>query len=107
MKLTQNHRNALKTLDKGACTQEEAFATTLTLQNLELMGLAVEIQGVWHITNAGRMAIMEVPPSKGVGNRQNLTEREVYKGEDWKSKVTREGALDYMKWKSKFSGSLV
>jgi len=107
MKLTQSLRNALKTLDKGACTQEEAFATILTLQNLELMGLAVEIQGVWHITNAGRMAIMEVPPCKGVGNRQNLTEREVYKGEDWKSKVTREGALDYMKWKSKFSGSVV
>jgi hypothetical protein len=107
MKLTQSLRNALKTLDKGSCNQEEAFATTLTLQNLELMGLAVEIQGVWHITNAGRMAIMEVPPSKGVGNRQNLAEREVYKGEDWKSKVTREGALDYMKWKSKFSGSVV
>lgn len=101
MKLSQTLRNSLKTLEKGALRAEDVQNDITAYVTLQGNGLAVEIQGVWHITNAGRMVLMELP--KSVGRIENGTTTEPLVLGDWKDRVHRRGALDFLKCQSRLS----
>ena len=113
MKLSPQQLNTLKRLTNGpksslVFTTSEAHLPgahhALThLANLAANGYVVEIQDVWHLTNAGRLALMEKPqysPKISAG-----TTSELYVEGNWKDKITRRGALDFLKCPSKFSVS--
>lgn len=111
MKLSPQHLNTLKRLSNGPKSSLN-FTTSEThipgahhsltyLANLAMNGLVVEIQEVWHLTNAGRMALMEKP--QYATKVANGTTSELYVEGNWKDKITRKGALDFLKYPSRFS----
>ncbi len=111
MKLTLPQLQTLKRLTNGP-RSSISFTTTETyspgsyhspthLKNLEMNGLVVEIGDLWHMTNAGRLALMEKP--QHIPRIANGTTSELYVEGNWKDKITRKGALDFLKYPSKFS----
>lgn len=116
MKLSLAQLQTLKRLTNGP-RSTVSFTTTDTyspssfhspthLKNLEMNGLVVEIQDMWHLTNAGRMKLIETK-SENSPKHTNGTTHELYVQGDWKAKVNRRGALDFLKYPSKFSSTPV
>lgn len=116
MKLSQPQLQTLKRLTNGprsslSFTTSEAHLTGAYhsinhLKNLEMNGFVVEIDEIWHMTNAGRMKLVETnyePTSKYA----NGTTHEKYVQGDWKDLVHRRGALDFLKHPSRFSNFFV
>jgi hypothetical protein len=112
MKLSIPQLQTLKRLTNGA-RSSVSFTTTETyspgsyhclthLKNLEMNGFVVEIDEMWHLTNAGRMKLIETK-SENPTRHANGTTHETYVEGDWKDKITRKGALDFLKYPSKFS----
>ena len=116
MKLSLPQMQTLKRLTNGP-RSSISFTTTETyspgsyhspthLKNLEMNGFVVEIDEMWHMTNAGRMKLVETnyePTSKYA----NGTTHEKYVQGDWKDLVHRRGALDFLKHPSRFSNFFV
>ena len=113
MKLSMPQLQTLKRLSNGPKTTL-TFTTSEThisgahhalnhLKNLEMNGFVVEIQDVWHMTNAGRMALMEKP--QHIPRISNGTTSELYVGGNWKDKITRRGALDFLKCPSRHTAT--
>lgn len=116
MKLTQPQLQTLKRLTNGP-RSSISFTTTETyspgsyhspshLKNLEMNGYVVEIQDMWHLTNAGRMKLIETKQENSP-KHANGTTHEVYVEGNWKDLVHRRGALDFLNCKSRFSNSFV
>ena len=116
MKLSQPQLQTLKRLTNGprsslSFTTSEAhvpgsYHALTHLKNLEMNGFVVEIEELWHLTNAGRMKLIETnyePTSKYA----NGTTHEKYVQGDWKDLVHRRGALDFLKHPSRFSNYFV
>jgi hypothetical protein len=112
MKLSLPQLQTLKRLTNGP-RSSISFTTTETyspgsyhspthLKNLEMNGLVVEIGDMWHLTNSGRMKLIETK-SENSPRHANGTTHETYVEGDWKDKITRKGALDFLKYPSKFS----
>lgn len=115
MKLSPQQLHTLKRLSNGP-KSSLTFTTSEThipgahhalnhLKNLAMNGLVVEIEEIWHLTNAGRMVLMEKP--QYIPKISNGTTSELYVEGNWKDKITRKGALDFLKCPSKFSASPV
>jgi hypothetical protein len=116
MKLSLPQLQTLKRLTNGA-RSSISFTTTETyspgsyhslshLKNLEMNGLVVEIDEMWHLTNAGRMKLIETK-SENSPKHANGTTHETYVQGNWKDLVHRRGALDFLKCQSRFSNSFV
>jgi len=116
MKLSIPQMQTLKRLTNGP-RSSVSFTTTETyspgsyhslshLKNLEMNGLVVEIEDVWHLTNAGRMKLIETK-SENTPRHANGTTHETYVQGNWKNLVHRRGALDFLEHKSRFSNSFV
>lgn len=116
MKLSIPQMNTLKRLTNGA-RSSLSFTTTETyspssfhsvthLKNLEMNGLVVQIEDMWHLTNAGRMRLIE-SKSENSPRHANGTTHEKYVQGDWKNLVHRRGALDFLKFPSRFSNQFV
>jgi len=113
MKLTLPQLQTLKRLTNGP-RSSISFTTTDTyspgsyhspthLKNLEMNGLVVEIGDLWHMTNAGRLALMEKP--QHIPRISNGTTSELYVEGNWKDKITRRGALDFLKCPSRHTAT--
>ena len=112
MKLSLQQLQTLKRLTNGprsslSFTTSESHLSrnshSLThLKNLEMNGFVVEIQDMWHMTNAGRLKLIE-QKSEATPRHFNGTQHENYVQGDWKATVHRPGALDFLKCPSKFS----
>jgi hypothetical protein len=108
MKLTLPQLQTLKRLTNGprssiSFTTAETYSpgsyhSPTHLKNLEMNGLVVEIGDLWHMTNAGRMALMEKP--QHIPRISNGTTSELYVEGNWKDKIARRGALDFLKCRS-------
>jgi hypothetical protein len=116
MKLTPPQLQTLKRLTNGP-RSSISFTTTETyspgsyhspthLKNLEMNGLVVEIGDLWHLTNAGRMKLIETKQENSP-RHSNGTTHELYVEGNWKDLVHRKGALDFLNCKSRFSNSFV
>jgi len=116
MKLSATLINTLKRLSNGprsslSLTSTEAHLpnnahSPTHLKNLEMNGFVVQIDDLWHMTNAGRMQLMDIHSVKKTPVA-NGTTHETYVQGDWKDHVHRRGALDFLKCKSRISNSLV
>ena len=114
MKLSLQQIKTLKRLTNGArsslsFTTSEAHLSgsyhALThLKNLEMNGYVVEIDEMWHMTNAGRMKLIETK-SEVSPRHANGTTHEKYVQGDWKALVHRPNALDFLKYPSRFSAT--
>ena len=114
MKLSLQQIQTLKRLTNGArsslsFTTSEAHLSgsyhALThLKNLEMNGYVVEIDEMWHMTNAGRMKLIETK-SEATPRHANGTTHEKYVQGDWKALVHRPNALDFLKHPSRFSAT--
>jgi hypothetical protein len=116
MKLSLPQMQTLKRLTNGP-RSSISFTTTETyspgsyhspthLKNLEMNGLVVEIGDMWHLTNAGRMKLIETK-SENSPRHSNGTTHETYVQGNWKDLVHRKGALDFLEHKSRFSNNFV
>jgi hypothetical protein len=116
MKLSLPQLQTLKRLTNGP-RSSISFTTTETyspgsyhspthLKNLEMNGFVVEIGEMWHLTNAGRMKLIETK-SENTPRHANGTTHETYVQGNWKDLVHRRGALDFLKCQSRFSNSFV
>jgi hypothetical protein len=116
MKLSLPQLQTLKRLTNGP-RSSISFTTTETyspgsyhspthLKNLEMNGLVVEIGDMWHLTNSGRMKLIETK-SENSPRHANGTTHETYVQGNWKDLVHRRGALDFLEHKSRFSNSFV
>jgi hypothetical protein len=116
MKLSLPQLQTLKRLTNGP-RSSISFTTTETyspgsyhspthLKNLEMNGLVVEIGDMWHLTNSGRMKLIETK-SENSPRHSNGTTHELYVEGDWKDLVHRRGALDFLKCESRFSNNFV
>jgi hypothetical protein len=116
MKLTNPQLQTLKRLTNGP-RSSISFTTTDTyspgsyhspthLKNLEMNGYVVEIGDMWHLTNAGRMKLIDLKQENSTKHK-NGTTHETYVQGDWKDLVHRRGALDFLKCQSRFSNSFV
>ena len=116
MKLSLPQLQTLKRLTNGP-RSSISFTTTETyspssfhspthLKNLEMNGFVVEIGDMWHLTNAGRMKLIETK-SENSPKHANGTTHETYVQGDWKDHVHRRGALDFLKCQSRLSNSFV
>jgi hypothetical protein len=116
MKLSLPQMQTLKRLTNGP-RSSISFTTTETyspgsyhspthLKNLEMNGLVVEIGDMWHLTNSGRMKLIETK-SENSPKHANGTTHETYVQGNWKDLVHRRGALDFLKCQSRFSNSFV
>lgn len=114
MKLSIQQIQTLKRLTNGA-RSSLSFTTSEThlarnshaltnLKNLEMNGFVVEIDDMWHMTNAGRMKLIETK-SEASPKHFNGTTHEKYVQGDWKALVHRPGALDFLKHPSRFSST--
>lgn len=116
MNLSIAQLNTLKRLSNGprsniSLTTTEtyspkAFHSPTHLKNLEMNGLVVQIEDMWHLTNAGRMRLIETK-SESYTRHANGTTHETYVQGNWKDHVHRKGALDFLKCQSRFSNSFV
>ena len=116
MKLSTPQLSTLKRLTNGprsslSFTTSEAHLSgayhSLThLKNLEMNGLVVQIEDMWHLTNAGRMRLIE-SKAENSPRHANGTTHEKYVQGDWKNLVHRRGALDFLKFPSRFSNQFV
>ena len=116
MKLSTPQLSTLKRLTNGprsslSFTTSEAHLSgayhSLThLKNLEMNGFVVEIDEMWHMTNAGRRKLVETSYEKS-DKYANGTTHEKYVQGDWKALVHRRGALDFLKHPSRFSNHFV
>ena len=111
MKLSLPQLQTLKRLTNGP-RSSISFTTTETyspgsyhspshLKNLEMNGFVVEIGEMWHLTNAGRMKLIETKQEHSP-KHVNGTTHEVYVEGNWKDLVHRRGALDFLKYPSCF-----
>jgi hypothetical protein len=116
MKLSIPQMQTLKRLTNGP-RSSISFTTTETyspgsyhspthLKNLEMNGFVVEIGEMWHLTNSGRMKLIETK-SENSPKHANGTTHETYVQGNWKDLVHRRGALDFLKCQSRFSNSFV
>lgn len=116
MKLSLPQMQTLKRLTNGP-RSSISFTTTETyspgsyhspthLKNLEMNGFVVEIGEMWHLTNAGRMKLIETK-SENSPKHANGTTHEIYVQGNWKDLVHRRGALDFLKCESRFSNYFV
>jgi hypothetical protein len=116
MKLSLPQMQTLKRLTNGprssiSFTTSEAhlsgsYHSLTNLKNLEMNGFVVEIEDMWHLTNAGRMKLIETK-SENSPRHANGTTHETYVQGNWKNLVHRRGALDFLEHKSRFSNSFV
>ena len=116
MKLSIPQLQTLKRLTNGP-RSSISFTTTETyspgsyhclthLKNLEMNGFVVEIDDMWHLTNAGRMKLIETK-SENSPRHANGTTHEKYVQGNWKDLVHRRGALDFLKHPSRLSNHFV
>ena len=116
MKLSIPQLQTLKRLTNGA-RSSVSFTTTETyspgsyhspthLKNLEMNGFVVEIDDMWHLTNSGRMKLIETK-LENTPRHANGTTHETYVQGNWKDLVHRRGALDFLKCESRFSNYFV
>ena len=110
MKLSHGHKSLLVRLAGGGRTSK-SFTNMDTvnsqlsvhfvryLDDMQRLGLVVEIGEEWHLTQSGREAIhdsrvkVKAPSWVGVG---------IYEGDELKSRVSRRGAYDFLKYPSRF-----
>jgi hypothetical protein len=116
MKLSIPQMQTLKRLTNGP-RSSISFTTSEThlsgsyhslthLKNLEMNGFVVEIEDMWHLTNSGRMKLIETK-SENSPRHANGTTHETYVQGNWKDLVHRRGALDFLKCESRFSNYFV
>jgi len=116
MKLSINQLQTLKRLTNGprsslSFTTSDAYVPGSNhalshLRSLEMNGYVVELEELWHLTNSGRMKLIETK-SDNSSRHANGTTHEKYVQGDWKNLVHRRGALDFLKHPSRFSNFFV
>jgi len=116
MKLSIAQLNTLKRLSNGprstvSLTTTDTFSpgsyySPVHLKTLEMNGFVVQIQEMWHLTNAGRMRLIETK-SESYPRHANGTTHETYVQGNWKDHVHRRGALDFLNCQSRFSNNFV
>lgn len=111
MKLGHSHRELLKRLTAGPrdthffthgdnLNSQLGFHFTKYLPQMAQKGLVVEIEDLWHITQAGRDFLEEKPAKKNKERISAGTTVGTYDGHELTETCLRPGAYDYKKYPS-------
>lgn len=109
MKLSHGHKSILNRLSKGGRTSKsftnmDTVTSQLSihfvryLDDMQRLGLVVEINDQWHLTQSGREAIHD---SREKVKCPSWVGKGIYEGEELKSRVARRGAYDFLKYPSR------
>lgn len=115
MKLGHSHRELLKRLTNGPkstlffthgdnTNSQMSFHYHRYLPEMAQKGLVVEIQDLWHITQAGRDFLEQKPVKKVLERIAAGTTKGTYDGKEMGETCLRPGAYDYKKYPSLMGG---
>ena len=110
MKLTESHYSMLRKLNNRSLEVRQMTLLSHShssdihierwLNDLQKQGLAVYIEPLWHITNAGREqfakytnGVAEIFNKRG---KKKVYDQEIYEGFDPSKEVYRKGSLDFL-----------
>ena len=110
MKLTESHYSMLRKLNNRSLEVRQMTLLSHShssdihierwLNDLQKQGLAVYIEPLWHITNAGRKQFAKY--TDGVAQifnkrgKKKVYDQEIYEGFDPSKEVYRKGSLDFL-----------
>lgn len=114
MKIKNNHMTMLKKLSNGGKelrslthgndVSQMSLHYQRYLEEMQALGLVVQLGDTWSLTNAGREKLQGEKKNVATAKIANWKEREVYKGEDLRDLANRPCAYDAFKLPSLMNG---